>query len=153
MASVTVGVAQGALADVLALSADRVPLLSESPLATNPLFQQQVGDADVRLRAARALLHAEASALWAAAEEGAGAVTPALRSRARTAAPHAAGTAADVVDVAYRAGGSSALYDDSTLQRRLRDMRALTQHFLLKRDTLATCGALLAGQEPDITIF
>lgn len=153
MASVALGVAQGALDDVTALSTSKVPLLSESPLAANPLFQHRLGAADVRLRAARSLLHAEAAAVWAAAEEGEAAVTPALRSRVRSAATHAGATAMEVVDVAYEAGGSDTLYDASPLQRRLRDMRTLGQHFLLKRDTLTTCGALLAGQEPDITVF
>jgi hypothetical protein len=53
----------------------------------------------------------------------------------------------------YRAGGGRALYDDSPLQRRLRDVHAITQHFLVRPDTLTTAGAVLAGQEPDLTGF
>ena len=61
--------------------------------------------------------------------------------------------AAAVVDIAYHAGGGSSLYADSPLQRRLRDIHAVTQHFLVKPDTLTTCGAVLAGQDVDLTIF
>ena len=71
----------------------------------------------------------------------------------RSAAVHVARTAATVVETAYRAGGGSSLYDSSPLQRRLRDVNALAQHFLLKPDTLTTCGALLAGEEPELTVF
>ena len=58
-----------------------------------------------------------------------------------------------MVDTAYQAGGGSSLYLDSPLQRRLRDIHALTQHFLVKADTLTTAGAVLAGQEVNVPVF
>ena len=39
------------------------------------------------------------------------------------------------------------LYRTSPVQRRLRDIHAVTQHFLAKPDALTTAGAVLAGQE------
>ncbi len=152
IASVAVGIARGALGDIIALATDKVSLLASSALAANPLFQHQLGEADVRLRAARSLLYAEAEEAWATAEVS-GDFTPQHRARLRSAAVFATTTASDVVDTAYRAGGGSSLYNDSPLQRRLRDIHAVTQHFLVKEDTLTTVGAILAGQEPDLTIF
>jgi alkylation response protein AidB-like acyl-CoA dehydrogenase len=61
--------------------------------------------------------------------------------------------AAAVVDTAYHAGGGSSLYADCPLQRRLRDVHALTQHFLVRRDTLTTAGAVLAGQAVTVPVF
>ena len=61
--------------------------------------------------------------------------------------------AAAVVDTAYRSGGGTALYLDSPLQRRLRDIHAITQHFIVRRDTMTTAGAILAGNEPDLLLF
>ena len=61
--------------------------------------------------------------------------------------------AAGVTAAAYRSGGGSSLYADSSLQRRLRDIYALTQHFLVKRDTLVTAGAIFAGNEVELTVF
>jgi hypothetical protein len=59
-----------------------------------------------------------------------------------------------VVTTAYRAGGGSSVYADSPLQRRLRDVNAVTQHFLVKPATLATAGAILAGREDvDLSVF
>jgi hypothetical protein len=55
--------------------------------------------------------------------------------------------------MAYRAGGGSSLYRSSPLQRRFRDVHALTQHFLLKLDSLTTVGAVLAGQDVDTTFL
>ena len=71
IASIAIGIAQGALDDILALSAAKVPLLSRSPLTANPLFQHQLGAVDAKLRAARALLYADAASAWATAVAGA----------------------------------------------------------------------------------
>ncbi|MGH9228341.1 MAG: acyl-CoA dehydrogenase family protein [Acidimicrobiales bacterium] len=152
MASVALGIAQGALDDILALATDKVPLFAGASLAANPLFQNQLAEADARLRAARALLYADAATAWATALAG-DAFTPEHRARIRAAGVWATDTAAAVVDTAYRAGGGSSLYRSSPLQRRLRDVHALTQHFLLKLDSLTTAGAVLAGQDVDTTFL
>jgi indole-3-acetate monooxygenase len=129
-----------------------VPLLAHTALATNPLFQNQLGAADAQLRAARGLLYADAAAAWGTAVAGAE-FTPEHRARMRAAITWAATTAASVVDMAYHAGGGGAIYAGSPLQRRFRDIHALTQHFLVKLDTFTTAGAVLAGAEADLTVF
>ena len=58
-----------------------------------------------------------------------------------------------MVDTSYTAGGGSALYTSSPLQRRLRDIHALTQHFGVKLDTFTKAGAVLAGQDVDLTFL
>ena len=120
------------------------PLPAHVSLATNALFRNQLGAADATERAARALLFGDAAAAWATAAVGAE-FTPELRARIRATTTWAAAGAASVVDLAYRAAGGSAIYSDSPLQRRFRDIHALTQHFLVKLDTLTTAGAVLAG--------
>jgi indole-3-acetate monooxygenase len=152
IAGAAVGVAQGALDEVLALAPGKVPLLAGAPLAADPLFQHRLAGADTALRAARGLLYADAAAAWATAAAGAP-FTPEQRARIRATAAWATARAAAVVDAAYHAGGGSSLYLDSPLQRRLRDIHALTQHFLVRPDALTTAGAVLAGQEVDLTVF
>ena len=132
--------------------ASKVPLLARGPLATNPLFRHQLGAADANLRPARALLYADTAAAWAMAEAG-GEFTSDHRARLGAAATWVATTAASVVDAAYGAGGGSSVYSSNPLQRRFRDVHALTQHFLVKPDTLTTAGAVLAGAEVDLTVF
>ena len=152
MAAVAVGIAEGALDDVLGLAGTKVPLLAGAPLATDPLFQSDLARADTELRAARALLHEAATSAWADAVEG----TPfSLEQRAhvRAAAVWAAERAVAVVGTAYRAGGGTSIYADSPLQRRLRDVQTLAQHFLVKPATLVTAGAVLAGQEITVPVF
>jgi alkylation response protein AidB-like acyl-CoA dehydrogenase len=152
VASVAIGIAQGALDEILALATGKVPLLASAPLAANPLFQHQLAGADTELRAARALLYADAEVAWATAAGGAP-LAPEQRARLRAGAAWVTSRAAAAVDAAYHAGGGSALYLASPLQRRLRDVHAVTQHFLVRPDTLTTAGAVLAGQEVDLTVF
>jgi alkylation response protein AidB-like acyl-CoA dehydrogenase len=152
LASVALGIARGALDDILALAEHKVPLLDHGTLAGSVPFQVDLAMADTRLRAASALVYEHADELWAHGVE-ARPISPKMRARARAAAVWATGQAVEVVTTAYRAGGGSSLYAGSPLQRRLRDVNALAQHFLVKPATLATAGAVLAGQDVDLTVF
>jgi indole-3-acetate monooxygenase len=150
--AVAVGIADKALGEVTDLATGKVPLFSGGTLASNPLFQHQLGEADARLRAARTLLYADAETAWATAVAGTP-FTPDHRARIRATATWVTSTATSVVDMAYTAGGGTSLYSSSPLQRRLRDIRALTQHFGVKLDTFTAAGAVLAGQEVDLTFL
>jgi alkylation response protein AidB-like acyl-CoA dehydrogenase len=151
-AAVAVGIAAGALAEITELATSKVTMFADAPLAANPLFRNQIGEAHATLRAARALLHQDASAAWAAALEGAE-FDDSVRACFRSATTWITTTAAHVVDVAYRAGGGTALYTSSPLQRRLRDIHTLTQHFGVKLDTYTLAGAVLAGQDVDTSFL
>jgi indole-3-acetate monooxygenase len=150
--SVATGIAQGALDEISVMAASRMPLLASSSLATNHLFQHDLAHADTELRAVRALLHATADDAWATAR-GSEMLGLEQRARIRAAAVWATERSVAVVETAYRAGGGSAVYDDSALQRRLRDIHAVSQHFLVRPDTMTTAGAVFAGQEIDVPVF
>jgi alkylation response protein AidB-like acyl-CoA dehydrogenase len=152
IAAVAVGAAQGALDDLLVLARDKTPFLAREPLVADQLFQHELATADTALCAARALLGENAAAAWARAVEDVPA-TPAERARLRAAATWATERASAVVDTAYRAGGGTAVYLSCPLQRRLRDVHAMTQHFLVRHDTFSAAGALLTGQEIALPVF
>jgi alkylation response protein AidB-like acyl-CoA dehydrogenase len=152
VASVALGIAQGALDDVLGLAPGKVPLFAPAALASGPVFQETLATEDARLRAARAVLREDAGELFATAEAREE-ITLELRARVRASATWATDTAASVVDAAYRAGGGTSLYATSPLQRRLRDIHAVTQHFLVRPDTMVTAGAVLAGQDTDTSLL
>lgn len=150
--SVAVGIAQGALDDIRATAGTKTPLFSGSKLAANPLFQHQFATADTRLRAARALLHEDAASAWATATDRRE-FTLDQRARIRATGVWVTSTAAAVVESCFRAGGGGAVHLDNPLQRRLRDINTITQHFLVRLDTLTTAGAILTGQELELPIF
>jgi indole-3-acetate monooxygenase len=152
VASVATGIAQGALDDIVELAAAKTPLLAPTPLAANPLFQHDLATADTELAAVRSLLWELAEEAWATALAGQP-FTMQQRARMRAAAVLTTARSAAVVETAYRSGGGTALYADCPLQRRLRDIEAVTQHFVVRPDTLITAGAILAGQEPDVMVF
>jgi len=151
LSSVAIGAAQGALDDVVGLAADKVPLFAAGPLAANPSFHLDLAEADTTIRAARALLYETAEGAWGTASSGTFSMEE--RARIRAAGVWATDAAARVVTAAFRLGGGGAIYTDSPLQRRLRDVHALKQHFILRRDTLTTAGAILAGQDVEVMIF
>jgi alkylation response protein AidB-like acyl-CoA dehydrogenase len=152
LSSVAVGVAQGAVDDILALAAGKVPLFEERALATNAGFQRDVASAEAALRAARAVLYETAESLWATATTGTP-LTLEERARIRATAVWTTQQATAVVDAAFRLGGGSSIYANNPLQRRFRDIHTLTHHFLVKEDTLTTAGAILAGQDPAVMVF
>jgi alkylation response protein AidB-like acyl-CoA dehydrogenase len=153
VAAAAIGIAQGALDDIVAIAEQKMPFLADLSLAATPSFQIDLATADTELRAARALLYETAESTWATAVTGGEPLTLDQRARVRATAVWATERATDVVGTAYRSGGSSSIYDDSPLQRRLRDIHAITQHFLVKHDTLTTAGAILAGQDPQVMVF
>ena len=152
MASLALGIAQGALDDITVLASTKLPLFSPTTLAGNPLFQADLATADTDVRAARSLLYEDAARLWATAAAG-DPLTMEQRAHVRAAAVWTVDRATSVVTTAYRAGGGSSLYTDCPLQRRLRDIHALAQHFIVRRDTLVTAGAILAGQDVQVLVF
>jgi indole-3-acetate monooxygenase len=151
-AAVAIGIARGALDEITAIATAKVPAFGMETLAANPLFRNHLGAADAELRAARALVFDEAATAWSTASDRVE-FTLAQRARIRAAATWAVGAACRVVDVAYTDGGGSSIREDNPLQRRLRDVRALTQHFAIKHDTFTLAGALIAGQDVDTTFL
>ena len=138
--------------DIIELATKKTPLLAECTLARNGHFQLEVANADTALRAARALLYESAESMCATVAGGAP-LSLEDRARIRAAAVWSTNRAIEVVTSAYRAGGGSSVYASSPLQRRLRDVNALAQHFLVRNDTLTTAGAILAGQDVSVMVF
>jgi indole-3-acetate monooxygenase len=150
VAAVAVGIAQAAVDDVAALAASgkRPAFGPAKRVAESPVFQDRLGEADAIVRGARALMLSEAERAWARAVAG---EEFALldRARMRATGPQVTAMAAAAVDIAYALGGGTSLYDTSPLQRRLRDVRAVTQHAGVGRDFFGVVGALLAGEPVD----
>jgi len=148
-AAVAVGIGQGALDDLAELvSGPKRRLFSAHRLAESAVFQDTFGEADASLRAARALLHADAQFAWNKAERGEP-FSLLERARIRATATRVTGLATHVVNAAYTAAGGTSVYASSPLQRRLRDIHAVTQHIGVGRDAFANVGTLLAGEELD----
>lgn len=147
MAAVAVGIAQHAIDDITAMAlGQKRRSFTRVSMVETPLFQYRLGLAETMVRAARAALKTEAEAFWASAVSGR---RPSQLEHCQMAGTAAwvTETATTVVNTCYTAGGATALYDTSSLQRHLRDIHALTQHIMVAEGWLTKAGAALLGQD------
>jgi indole-3-acetate monooxygenase len=143
--AVGLGIAARAVEEMLKLAAtNKQRLYTQSAIANSQLFQYRIGHAETSVRAIRNLLRSEADAVWASACAGR-IVPPPERARIMGSVTWSAHTAASVVDTCYTAGGGSAPYETSPLQRCLRDIHTLTQHAAVAETWLSSAGASLLG--------
>jgi alkylation response protein AidB-like acyl-CoA dehydrogenase len=144
-AAVAVGIAQGALADITDIARNKVPATSPSKLAADPVAQYMVGQLASDLYMARTLLHQVARDDQASVPLGPPDSAAMVIRRARLA--RAASVAASVVEGCYTVSGTTGLFESCPLQRRLRDVRAVTQHYLLSaRSAYGPVGAAILSE-------
>lgn len=147
--AVCLGIARGALDDILALAGRRTPTGSRRTMGERATVQAGVAEAEARLRAARAFLLSAVDEAWEAAS-GHDHVPIEQRLALRLAATHAATTGAEVTGTAYHLGGGSSVYEPrSALPRRFRDANTATQHMLVAGTTNEMTGRLLLGLPTD----
>jgi hypothetical protein len=71
-----------------------------------------------------------------------------LRGQLRGACTHAVLASIQAVDTAYTAGGGTAIYARSPLDRYFRDVHTAAAHVAVQPSTLTDAGRLLVGLEP-----
>ena len=71
----------------------------------------------------------------------------------RLASAHATKAAVAAVDFAYTAGGGTALYRTSPLQRYMRDVHAVTQHVIVEPPVFTAAGRILLGLDSGTPVF
>jgi indole-3-acetate monooxygenase len=148
IAAAALGNARAAIDDLVALAVGKVGQGSSRTLAERAPTQTAVAAAEATLSAARALYYEAIDAAWGAAQ-GDEPVSVAERSELRLAATHAVRASADVARSMYELGGGSAIYDDSSLQRRFRDAHTATAHFQVNEASRELPGRILLGQPAD----
>jgi alkylation response protein AidB-like acyl-CoA dehydrogenase len=149
VASISLGLARRAIDELIALAATKRPQGSSRPLAERSPVQADVAIAEASLRAARAFVADAVGDAWTTVTTG-DAVSVEQRRVIRLAATHAMVTGAQVVDRMYTAGGGAAVYEDSALQRVLRDVHVATQHAITSPRTYELAGRLRFGLDTDV---
>ncbi len=121
MTSIYLGAAVGARNVVVRYALERVPTALGRPIATLPKIQRQIGEIDVQLQAARALLF-EVAGSWRGDETVAR--RKAFLARVAAAKVMATNTARQVTDKALQVAGGISLTAALPLERYFRDVRA-----------------------------
>jgi alkylation response protein AidB-like acyl-CoA dehydrogenase len=152
VAAVGLGIARAAIDTFVTMAKTKTPPGSKRTLVHRELVQMDVARAEARLRSARAFLFEAMEEAMAATAAGPGAAQalPA-RARLRLAASHAAEESAAVTALVYQAGGGSAIYAKSPLQRQFRDAHVVTHHLMVSQTATTLAGRVLLDVESDTT--
>lgn len=150
--AVALGIARRAWDELLALAGTKTPTGMRRPLAQRSAIQAEVARATAELESARVWLCDTVTSAWNGALRG-GALDLPTRARLRLAATHATTAAARVTDRMYAAGGGTAIYAESPLQRCFRDVHVVTQHMMVAEPTLELTGRVLLGVDADTSML
>ena len=146
-AAMAIGMAQGALDDLLAIVVEKRP--TYNPLgrtADDPVFRHRLGELAVRLDAARIYAHQVTADMWERATTGQP-VPPADILRGRAMGAWVTTECVDIVQTAFRLAGRHSIKMTSPLQRRLRDIEVAAQHVAVSGREYRLIGGLLTGAE------
>jgi alkylation response protein AidB-like acyl-CoA dehydrogenase len=125
-AAVALGIASATLDSFIDLARRKAPNMSSQLLRDNAAIQQQVGYNYARLQGARAYLLQTLEDMWQALQPDQECSVQ-QRLHLRMVSTFVIQQAREVVDYAYHAAGSSAIFTLHPFERRFRDMNAVTQ--------------------------
>jgi alkylation response protein AidB-like acyl-CoA dehydrogenase len=143
--AIAVGIAEGALDDLLQLAnTGWKQLRGTVPLRDSEIFQGELGRISADVRAAQAFFEGQAASIWSHALAGT-LKDSGLATQATQTVIWLATTCLRATDACFALGGSSALYENSPLQRRLRDLRTAAQHGVVQQRNYVAAGKWLLG--------
>jgi alkylation response protein AidB-like acyl-CoA dehydrogenase len=147
-AAAALGVARGALDAFEDLSITKAPRGVNGVLREQQTVQVHIGIGEATVRSARAYLHEVVQKAWdevLVTRE----MTLDTRIQLRLASTFAIKKSADVVEQVYKLAGTSAIARGGPIERRLRDIHAITQHIQGREDHFEGPGQYFLGLEPD----
>ena len=151
-AGVAMGIARSTLDAFVGLAHDKVPFRSARTLRDNHLIQSQVAQAEAQLSAARASLLRSLREITTEIAR-VGHITLDQRMTVRLASTFAIHQSLQVVDTAYHAAGSTAIFEENPFERRFRDIHTVSQQLQGRQEHFETVGQYLLGLDPGSLIW
>ena len=144
--AVAVGIAEGAIMDLVELArAGVTQLFMTTPLVETERFKEGLARLDADLMAARALLEAQIARVWQNPERAAGKDLTRVAEQLQ-AVVWITSACVRVAEGCFELAGSRAVYESSSLQRRVRDLRVAAQHFAAQPRNYVTAGAAVLAR-------
>jgi alkylation response protein AidB-like acyl-CoA dehydrogenase len=144
--AVAVGIAEGAITDLVELAGAGVKqLFMTTPLVETERFKEDLARFDADLMASRALLEAQITRVWHNPERSA-AKDLARVAEQLQAAIWITAACVRVAEGCFELAGSRAVYESSSLQRRVRDLRVAAQHVAVHPRNYVTAGAAVLAR-------
>jgi alkylation response protein AidB-like acyl-CoA dehydrogenase len=147
LAVVNLGLARAALDVANHMAGGRKTTTGAPQLADRAYYRIELAKAEAQLRSARAFFYESTDSVWQSILAG-NEVSAEQVSLLRLAATQIAREGADVVNRAYRLGGTMAIYRTHPLQRLMRDAMVVTQHAFLGEGNYDGAGAVFVGVPP-----
>jgi alkylation response protein AidB-like acyl-CoA dehydrogenase len=145
-AAVAVGMAEGAILDLVELAGTGVKqLFMTTPLAETERFKEGLARLDAELMAARALLDTQITSVWQNPERSAAKDLAGVAEQLQ-AAVWITAACVRVAEGCFELAGSRAVYESSSLQRRVRDLRVAAQHVTVHPRQYVTAGAAVLAR-------
>jgi indole-3-acetate monooxygenase len=126
--AVALGIAEGAIMDLVEVAGTGAKqLFMTTPLVKTERFKEGLARLDADLMAARALLEAQIARVWRNPERATGKDLTRVAEQLQ-AAVWINSACVRVAEGCFELAGSRAVYESSSLQRRVRDLRVAAQH-------------------------
>ena len=142
---VALGMARAAIDAFVELAQGKMPRFSSRGLAARPRAHRAAGEAEVRLRAARALVFEELQKMWQQVLNDEH-ITTHERALFQLACSDAVRGCIELVATLCEAAGTSANFRGNPLERISRDIRVVGQHVTVAAHHIEDAGRVLLGQ-------
>jgi alkylation response protein AidB-like acyl-CoA dehydrogenase len=146
--SVALGIAHTTLNSLIDLAQDKTPRGAGRTVRESQTVQALVARAYARLASARMFLQHTLRDVWDAVAES-GTLGVGQQVQVRLAATNATHEAVAVVDAAYQAAGSTAIFNNRPFERRFRDIHAVSQQLQARMAHFESVGRYLLGLDPN----
>jgi indole-3-acetate monooxygenase len=143
---VGLGLARASLDAFMDLANNKTGRAGRGVMRDNPIIQSEVAKVATGLHAARAFLRDMLEEIWEAVNKNG--ATLDQRARLRLAITGALDQSVRVVDFAYTAAATSAIFNGSPFERRFRDMHTVTAQGQAHMSNFESAGQALFGIEP-----
>ena len=143
----SLGIARGAIDDLIAIAGSEASTLNTQLLRDRPAVQREVGQAEAIVNAARAYVLEAVGRLWAELSAGE-APSDAAVAQARLAIVHGMHESARAVDKVFHAAGTNAIYSSHPLEGAFRDIHVAVQHGAALPSYFESAGKVLMGLRP-----
>lgn len=151
-AAVAFGIARHAIEALKDLALAKTPTGQSNLLRERPAIQAGLARAEASVRSARAFLNEVVSEAWDTVVTG-NPITTEQRAWLRLAAVDGVQRAIHAVDLMYEAGGGSAIYETSPLERCFRDVHAVPAHIVVQPAVYEFAGRVLFGLPPGTPLW
>lgn len=130
-AGIALGTAKRALAEITKFSQTRPRNLpGQSTISSNPIFQADIAQLDLKLRAMDALATEEFEEVWQHAQKGEK-LSDKEQAKIRAIGSWVTKESLDIVTKSFQYAGGAALNKSNPLQQCFRDMYAASQHYMV----------------------